>query len=108
MRDENGVCPADNGVEHGYLGQTGGRIPRRLLGGQVISPGARWRRKGARLWTTPNGCAVSSSTMPALREQAWEEPGSSLATWTRRRWHSSGSPRWSRSVALSPPTEHTP
>jgi hypothetical protein len=27
MRDENGVCPADNEVEHGYPGQIGCRIP---------------------------------------------------------------------------------
>jgi hypothetical protein len=27
MRDENGVCPADNGAEHGYLGQIGCQIP---------------------------------------------------------------------------------
>ena len=35
-----------------------------------MSPGARGRRKVARLWTTPNGCAVWSSTTRALREQA--------------------------------------
>jgi len=48
-----------------------------------MSPGARGRRKVARLWTTPNGCAVSSSTTRALREQARDERTSSLATWTK-------------------------
>ena len=40
-----------------------------------MSPGARGRRKVARLWTTPNGCAVSSSTTRALRERGTGETG---------------------------------
>jgi 4-carboxymuconolactone decarboxylase len=47
MRDENGVCPADNEAEHGYPGQTGGRIPRRLLSVPVMSPGAGSQKGGS-------------------------------------------------------------
>jgi hypothetical protein len=57
MRDENGVCPADNEAEHGISARQAADT-RRLLGVPVMSPGARGRRKVARLWTTPNGYAV--------------------------------------------------
>jgi hypothetical protein len=57
MRDENGVCPADNEAEYGISARQAADT-RRLLDVPVMSPGARGRRKVARLWTTPNGCAV--------------------------------------------------
>ena len=47
MRDENGMCPADNEAEHGYPGQTGGRIPHRLLSVPVMSPGAGSQKGGS-------------------------------------------------------------
>jgi hypothetical protein len=56
MRDENGVCPADNEAEHGISARQAADT-RRLLGVPVMSPG-RGRRKVTRLWTTLNGCAV--------------------------------------------------
>ena len=60
-------------------------------------------QKGDSAWTTPNGCAAWPSTTPALPKQASEEPGPGPASSTRKRWRSSASPRWSRSVALFQP-----
>lgn len=45
MRDENGVCPADNEAEHGISARQAADT-RRLLDVPVMSPGARGRRKG--------------------------------------------------------------
>jgi hypothetical protein len=65
-------------------------------------------QKGNLVWTTPNGCAVWPSTTRTLRTKALEEPGPGPECSIRRRWRSSASPRWSRSVALFRPTERTP
>lgn len=46
MRDEDGVCPADNEAEHGIsAGQAAGT--RRLLGVPVMSPGAGSQKGGS-------------------------------------------------------------
>ena len=39
-----------------------------------MPPGARGRRRVARFWITPSGCAVWPSTTRALRKKAPEEP----------------------------------